>query len=109
MVHIGKEIEKVIKQKGISVSFLAKKINKSRTVIYNIFERESIDSSLLYKISIVLETNFFKLYSFSDLPNIEENISTSEKNIETKYRILLEQHKQLLETKLEEYFKRNKS
>ncbi len=108
MVHIGKEIEKVIKQKGISVSFLAKKINKSRTVIYNIFERESIDSNLLHKISIVLETNFFELYSFSDSTNLE-NIRSSEKNIETKYRILLEQHKQLLETKLEEYFKKNKS
>jgi transcriptional regulator with XRE-family HTH domain len=62
-IHIGKKIKEEIKQKGISVSVFAKKINRSRNVVYDIFERESIDTELLSKIGKVLGFDFFNLYS----------------------------------------------
>ncbi|HWY10723.1 MAG TPA: helix-turn-helix transcriptional regulator [Bacteroidia bacterium] len=62
-IHIGKKIKEEVRQKGVSVSVFAKKINRSRNVVYDIFERESIDTDLLNKISKVLSCDFFSLYS----------------------------------------------
>ncbi len=41
-------------------TWLAKKINCDRTNIYRIFDRESIDTALLLRISSALNKNFFK-------------------------------------------------
>lgn len=62
-IHIGKKIKEEVQHKGISVSVFAKKINRSRNVVYDIFERESIDTDLLNKISKVLSCDFFSVYS----------------------------------------------
>lgn len=62
-IHIGKKIKEELYKQGISVSAFAKKINRSRNVVYDIFERESIDTSLLNKICLVLRLDFF-LYLF---------------------------------------------
>jgi len=62
MVHIGQKIEEVVHELNMPVTEFASRINKSRTVIYNIFKRQTIDTGLLLKISEVLEYNFFRLY-----------------------------------------------
>ena len=70
-IHIGKKIKEEVQQKGISVSAFAKKINRSRNVVYDIFERESIDTDLLNKISKVLSCDFFSLYSSQKEYNLD--------------------------------------
>ena len=62
MIAIGEYIKKVLKEKGISVTEFGKRINTHRRNIYDIFERKSIDTGLLQKISEVLEHNFFQYY-----------------------------------------------
>jgi hypothetical protein len=62
-IHVGKKIKEELYRQGISVSVFAKKINRSRNVVYDIFERESIDTELLGKIGKVLGFDFFNLYS----------------------------------------------
>lgn len=62
-VHVGKKIKEEVYRQGISVSAFAKKISRSRNVVYNIFERESVDTDLLNKIGKVLNCDFFSLYS----------------------------------------------
>ena len=62
-IHIGKRIKEELYKQEISVSTFAKKINRSRNVVYDIFERESIDTSLLNKICLVLRLDFFSVYS----------------------------------------------
>ncbi|MCC6370973.1 MAG: helix-turn-helix domain-containing protein [Bacteroidia bacterium] len=62
-VHIGKKIKEEVYKQGISVSAFAKKISRSRNVVYDIFERESVDTDLLNKIGKVLNCDFFSLYS----------------------------------------------
>ncbi|MCD6018357.1 MAG: hypothetical protein K0S53_1478 [Bacteroidetes bacterium] len=62
-IHIGKRIKEELNRQNISVSDFAKKINRSRNVIYDIFERESIDTGLLNKIGKILCCDFFSLYS----------------------------------------------
>ena len=61
-IHIGKSIEKVIREQGRSVSWFAKQICCERTNVYSIFNRASIDTGLLMRISIVLSHDFFKEY-----------------------------------------------
>ena len=63
--HIGKKIKEAVKKSGMSVTEFAKKINYSRRNIYSIFEKESIDTSLLQKIGDILERDFFMDYSLS--------------------------------------------
>ena len=62
MIHIGKKIEEKISELRINVTDFAKSINTSRTNVYDIFERETIDTGLLFKISQVLNHNFFHYY-----------------------------------------------
>ena len=61
--HIGKLIQTTLKEKGISASWLAKKIPCDRTNIYKIFQKEIIDPLLLEIISIALDTDFFVYHS----------------------------------------------
>ena len=59
-MHIGQRIKEVMAKKKVSVIAIAKEIECERTNVYNIFERESINTSLLQKFSIILKHDFFK-------------------------------------------------
>ncbi len=48
---------------GIKPTEFGRRINKSRETVYNIFQRKSIDTSLLEKIGQVLEFDFFQYYT----------------------------------------------
>lgn len=58
-IHIGHMIKAVFDESGMTVSDFARQIHLERSTIYGIFERPSIDSMLLAKISLVLKHNFF--------------------------------------------------
>jgi hypothetical protein len=62
-IHIGKKIKFELYKQDIPITTFAKQINRSRNVIYDIFERESIDTALLNKICLTLRLDFFSLYS----------------------------------------------
>ncbi len=61
-IHIGKIIERVLREQGRSVSWFAKQIYCERTNVYSIFKRSSIDTDLLVRISNVLSYDFFEAY-----------------------------------------------
>lgn len=63
MIHIGNLIKTEFYRQGRSVSWLAEQLHCDRTNVYDIFQRESIDTTLLRKISILLQHDFFKDYS----------------------------------------------
>ena len=63
MIHIGKIIKKHFDAQENSVSWFAKELCCDRTNIYSIFKRESIDTRLIKKISVILNHDFFKYYS----------------------------------------------
>lgn len=60
MIHIGKTIEEELRRQERSVTWFAKKLYCNRQNIYDIFKRESIDTTLLRRISDILDYNFFK-------------------------------------------------
>lgn len=63
MINIGELIHEQVKKQGLSVTWLAHKLNYSRTNIYKIFDKSSIDTDVLLRISSALDYDFFAIYS----------------------------------------------
>ena len=62
-MHIGQIIKQELENQGRSVVWFARQMSYSRTNIYKIFERASIDADVLLRISLLLDVDFFKYYS----------------------------------------------
>ena len=61
--HIGHLIRQEVERQGLTVVALARMLSCSRTNIYKIFDRQSIDTDQLLRISSQLHTDFFRFYS----------------------------------------------
>jgi transcriptional regulator with XRE-family HTH domain len=57
-IHIGKKIQYIFNQSGLTVSQFARMLDLQRTRVYTIFESKTIDIDLLCKISDVLYYDF---------------------------------------------------
>ena len=58
-IHVGKLIRERFKEEGKSVVWLAQELGCHRTNVYNIFEKNSLDTNILRRISIIMQHNFF--------------------------------------------------
>ncbi len=67
MIYIGTEIRKILLKKGLSVAWLSLQLSYSRANTYKILGKSSIDTHLLFRISKILDYDFFCVYS-SQLP-----------------------------------------
>lgn len=75
MIHIGKAIKEELRRQERSVTWFARKLYCNRQNIYDIFKRESIDTTLLRRISNILDYNFFKdLSKDFDISKHQNNI-----------------------------------
>ncbi len=61
-VHIGKKIREALDKSSLTVVEFAQKINLTRDGVYKIFDKESIATDQLQKISDVLNHDFFTYY-----------------------------------------------
>ena len=59
MINIVKHIEDVLHQQGRSITWFANQLCCTRGNIYKIFEKNSIDIYLLWRISKTLDHDFF--------------------------------------------------
>ncbi|WP_294630033.1 helix-turn-helix transcriptional regulator [uncultured Bacteroides sp.] len=66
-VHIGKLIKQKLSESNLSIVDFAEAIHKTRTTVYDIFNRKSIDSELLIAISEVLQFDFIS-YAYGNSP-----------------------------------------
>ncbi|MBO7566455.1 MAG: helix-turn-helix transcriptional regulator [Bacteroidales bacterium] len=62
-IHIGHRIKEELERQGRSKVWLATAINRSRTVVYNIFKNAAIDTDLLILICQALHYDFFMDFS----------------------------------------------
>ena len=62
-MHIGRFIREQVDKQEKTVVWLANQLSCSRTNIYKIYERPSIDTGLLLRISQILNYDFFALYT----------------------------------------------
>lgn len=70
-IHIGSLIRDEMRQQGHTNEWLAERIGTSPRNLQRIYNKSSIDSQLLFNISLTLHTDFFKFFStaFSDMTN----------------------------------------
>ena len=61
-MHIGNIIHKVMEQQGHTVTWLAHEYGCSRVNIYKIFDKQSVDTQSLLRLSVILDYDFFALY-----------------------------------------------
>jgi len=79
MIHTGQLIERKLHEQGRTVTWFAAQLCCTRPNVYKIFRKESIDIPLLWRISRILEYNFFHEISNeikSDIRN-EVNVTVS--------------------------------
>ncbi len=62
-IFIGKLIEEELRRQERTVSWLSRKIHCDRRNIYDIFSRHTIDTDLLYRLSVALNKDFFAFFS----------------------------------------------
>lgn len=61
-MHIGREIQRVMEERGQTVVGLAREYGCSRIHMYRIFDKPSIDTAMLMRFSLLLRYDFFMLY-----------------------------------------------
>jgi len=106
MVPIGKEIQNQVHLKRMQVTKLAQVLNTNRNNIYDIYERESIDTALLCKLCKALDHNFFYLYTNALRPLLSQHIEPVNRHTPTEISEFIEiimklrKEKQILESSL---------
>lgn len=65
-------IESIVRSQGRSPSWVAQQLHMVRVNVYDIFRRESVDSALLRRLSLILDVDLFKLLS-EDLQKDKED------------------------------------
>ena len=82
-INIGRIIQGKLKEKSMSVTEFASKINKERSTVYDIFGRKSIDTELLIEISKALEYDFIReiYYGEETSPTVFIAVKTNENEI----------------------------
>ena len=67
-MHIGQLIKQKMEEEGKTVSWLARNLSYCRTNVYKIYDKKSIDTDLLMRISALLELGSVeKRWGFSRL------------------------------------------
>lgn len=59
MKHLGEAIKEELYKQERSVTWFAKQLSCDRSNIYRIFQKESVDTNLLARISVILQYDFF--------------------------------------------------
>ena len=62
-IHIGQLIRAQLKADHRSVGWLSREIGCTRNHVYKIFNKSSLDSDLIFRISKAMSFNFFQYYS----------------------------------------------
>ncbi len=86
-IHIGFEIKRKVEERKMRIVDFAKAMHCNRANVYSLFQRKTIDVSLLILISEVLKYDFIQLYFKS----------TKNDKFPQKYAIVLETEGSVLE------------
>lgn len=58
-VHVGNMIKAVMEEQGRNVSWLAQKLHCHRSNVYKIYEKADLNSDIIFKVSQILQHDFF--------------------------------------------------
>ncbi len=62
-MHFGKTLQKILREQGRTVTWFASQLCCTRPNVYKLFQKESVDTVLVYRISKILQYDFFKKMS----------------------------------------------
>ena len=107
MEHRGEIIEKAIRNSGMPLTSIARKIGKSRQWIYLLFQNPNVSLNIIVKIGKIIYYDFstdikdltLSRISFEEL-NEEKN--KKDESWKEKYYLLMEEHLQLIKKKSKE-------
>lgn len=77
-LHIGHLIQEQLRKDQRSVGWLSRQIPCSRNHVYKIFNKPSLDSDMILRISNAMNFNFFQYYTAEFLENLRKR--TGEEN-----------------------------
>lgn len=60
MLPIGQLIKEELASQERTVSWFARKLHLDRSNVYRLFQKNSVDTDLLSRISLILDRNFFE-------------------------------------------------
>lgn len=60
MIHAGQLIKETIHKQGRTITWFATQLCCTRPNVYKIFKKENIDIYLLWRISLILQHDFFQ-------------------------------------------------
>lgn len=74
MIQIGELIKKELETQERTITWFAKKLSIDRSNVYRLFNRNSIDTGLLLRISLILNHDFFTDLSdeYKDRQNLQQ-------------------------------------
>lgn len=62
-MHIGKEILEQVHASGMTVADFADRLGYTRTSVYKLMQKSTIDTGTLVRVSRILNYDFFAMYS----------------------------------------------
>ena len=62
-MHIGNLIRQKVREQNKTSVWLAEQLSCSRTNVYKLYDKKSIDTDILFRISSILKFDFFSIYS----------------------------------------------
>lgn len=106
MIHRGEIVEKAIRDSGINITLLAKKLGKSRRHLYNLFQYHNLDFETIAQIGAIIRHDFSGVFPEMRIELLEMENVNSEVDVERcinlvnywkdKYILLLEEYNKLL-------------
>jgi len=117
VLHKSKIPEQAIRRSEYSISLLARKLNKSRQHVYNLFEKEHIPIDTILQVGLIINHDFSEeIKELTNIPqdykyavlNEPESVKNSSAYWRGKYLELLERHQLLLEEQFEKYLELSK-
>jgi predicted transcriptional regulator len=92
-IHRGSILKKAVKNSGIKISELSRKLDKSRRFVYIMFDNESVPLHIFKKVGEIINFDFS-----NEILELKEtlDLSKSEISFKDKYLKLLEEHNELL-------------
>ncbi|MCD6066280.1 MAG: hypothetical protein K0S33_1106 [Bacteroidetes bacterium] len=100
--HLGKILEKAVRESGFPISKLAIRINYTRQHMYNLFQQEKVDLMLLVEIGKIIHHDFSEeVKELGKYNKHETGLSVADPGpgyevLESKYIELLEEYNRLL-------------
>ena len=102
-IHHGELLEKAIRESGVTLTVVAKKMSRSRNHLYNLFEYNKIAIETIIEIGKIINHDFsHDIYTLEKEKQKQEDVVKNEILFwKEKYYSLLEEHQTSLKQKID--------